>query len=338
MIKQAQTDGASYAIKISTAKYPQYQIEGQIYKRFRQIMIDPNEPNKDFIKKHILTSYTFGSIFRVTDSTQFIINITDDTDDTDVVVSASTNRELFYAIKNLATEHNVDDAYYYTTESMIDQSWNTLGMSKYRFSDDAICRLMTNVFQLLTYLHVKYQFIHWDLHANNIFVDGTDLANFKIYDFDMSEIQSNNTNEINTSTNNTIFDVIFEGHALQKKYVEMNRITRNNMGLIFAIYRVFNNFPHSSYMSCNDDKLGLLVALRNKANEKILSASQWEEHDMHSYLLHLAEKISEDITNVDQIRQVFFYNKTRLEAGPFVRSPFVRSPFVRSIISISINT
>lgn len=286
LIRQLQTDGDSYAIKIGTDNDLGFRMEGNIYKRFRQIVADNTETHRDLIKKHILSSYSFESVSNALTSSMFIIYLTDDKN---IIVTPTINKMLYYAIQELAYENGVERFYYYTMENLLGEKWNTLATLKLTFSDNQICTLMIDVFHLLTYLNEKYQFIHWDLHTGNIFVDETDPTNFKIFDFDFSEIQNNDTVDMNTSINNRLFTFVIPNEDTRSNYLALKRIERNNIGLIFDIYRVFRAFPKISYTTCNDPDLNILLELKNSANPMI--DNKLEEENQWRYILFVADII-----------------------------------------------
>lgn len=273
--------GDDYAIKISTDKFPLYRKEALIYKRFAQITADNQEPYRQYIKQHIVNMYHFASITDADTKMEFDIQLTKDIT---VTTSLLTNPDLFIAMRSIATVNKVTEVYYFTAE-------NVLGRYQLfsRVIVPDICSFAMNIFVLLNYLNKKYHFIHWDLHHNNIFVEKLDMKDYKIFDFDLSEISG----DPDIDVNNEIIDIAFETEALAKEmgmakevFTNMSREERDNLGLIFDIYRVL--FDTVAYRSCPGTLFQFLFVYYDEARRQIANADVLKKNNYSGYLLKLA--------------------------------------------------
>lgn len=277
----------NYAIKISTDTYPQYKLEGSIYTKFRNIIADPNEAQANKIANNVLKSYYFGRINNIETEKAFHVYVTSKIG---FIVSEKVNTELFNAIKKIASSNNDNSVYYYTTENILGQ-WDQLSVQG--ISGKPVCSLMLRVFRLLTYLNEKYNFIHWDLHSGNIFVNKTYTNKIKIYDFDLSEIEP--YSNIDTSINNFRLrhNNILE-HATRNE--------RNRFGLIYDIYLTFQSF--NNYETCSYPNLETLMKLKLNANKQIDNADELEKENKWTYFLKLAQVLNTE-ANHQTIRKMF---------------------------------
>lgn len=292
-------DGTRYAIKLSTWEFPQYWIEGRIYKYFRKIINDKNEPKASIIADKILKSYHFNDINNIPQSNYKVFL----TSKLGFIVSNSTNKKLYNAINEIAKDNDVNTIYYYTTENILGD-WITFNKISNTLPKEKICSLIVNIFQLLTYLNNKYNFVHWDLHQGNLFINKKDSAMFKIYDFDFSEIALGD----NVLINNNIFDAFDEESF---RYIDKDR--RKNFGFIFDIYRVFYSFTFGEYYTCDYRGLKNLNRLKKFTNRRNPQFQSIEEFNHLYYLFYLSNLLSnfkiKDKFAADKIRDAFNIDK-----------------------------
>ena len=261
------TNESDYAIKLATPNHPQYLYEAIIYKKFNQIMSDKDEPKASIIQDTILNYYYVGNL-NIPRKTHKIFL----TQDLMINVSAKNNYELYEAINELCKENNVNQVIYYTTENILND-WSSLYNT--RMSTEDKCYLTTNVIKLLTYLNSKYNFVHWDLHSNNILINKKNHNRFKIFDFDMSEITYNGNS---TSVNNTLMDTL-NINELQN----VNTNNRKNIGLIYDVYRIQDSF--NSYNYCNYKNLRKIIELKDTINKYDQAIPKIENKNIWIYLL-----------------------------------------------------
>lgn len=305
-------NGQKYAIKISTDKYPLARAEAEIYMRFRDIMNDEKEPQRDIIEKHIIKSYYFGYVNYLDHPTMKIYL----TDNFSIFTSETSNKELYEAIRGLLRMNKVNTFYYYVTENVLGE-YVQLASVSLKSRQTKVCDLMIDVFKLLAYLNHNYDFIHWDLHSNNILVDEANFKKFKIFDFDHSEIRPRletrpqlypevnaGTNEnksalIQTNINNEVLNDSLNDSRNGDSYLEKiytnfmgaNRTLRNDIGLIYDIYRIYTTFIDKNNGQCDNNVIfDGINTLTNKAIADIPSIYD-TNHNYYVYLIVLTNKI-----------------------------------------------
>jgi serine/threonine protein kinase len=100
-------------------------------------------------------------------------------------------------IKNLFQNDyvfNNTELYYYITEN--DKTYKTLGehmkeKKENKENEHLFFKLAIDICEDLRYLYEKYDFIHWDLHEDNILINDN-LTKYKIFDFDKSQLTYKN--------------------------------------------------------------------------------------------------------------------------------------------------
>jgi hypothetical protein len=89
---------------------------------------------------------------------------------------------------------NNTELYYYITEN--DKTYKTLDErlkenKENKENENKFFKLAIDICEDLRYLYDKYDFIHWDLHDQNILIND-DLTKYKIFDFDKSQLTYKN--------------------------------------------------------------------------------------------------------------------------------------------------
>lgn len=316
LIKQMQTDADSYVIKISTDAKPLYKMEGYIYQRFKQIIDDPKEKN-GYVAKHIIRPYSFKTIPQVSSNTILDIYLTDDKS---IIATPTVNEQLYNAIMILADTHGTNSVYYYTTENLLGKGWNTLNGCEATLNNDQICQLTIDVFRLLTYLNKRYHFIHGDLHRSNIFVEVANTANFKIFDFNFSEIASSDDSDFDTSTNNAVFDLMLNDANVMRN---LKRTVRDNIGLIYDIYYVFRYFATDPYETCGNADLIFLNEKREEKHKQLVKnypqLDEWDRNHIQYYFMLIA--LNSDQSLADEIRERFALKQ---DGGSFYQKKYYK--------------
>jgi hypothetical protein len=247
----------NYGIKISSDKYPEYKIEGAIYNIFNKIMNDDDETQKNIIKKRVLNSYFCSEIGNIKNTSEFKIYIDNDSF---FVANNNENSTIYNAIKEIAYQNNSDKIIYYTTENILGE-WDTLENMKSKLPDNSICDLIANLFNLLHYLNKKYNFAHWDPHHGNIFVNMKNPTDFKLYDFDLSEITYKEVTQY--SINNHLLDMLsnYDTLGLASSIKSRSTDDRKKILLIHDFYRVLTSFFKEEYFNT--------VSFNNKIIEQL---------------------------------------------------------------------
>lgn len=278
-----------YAIKISTSKFPEYEKEGIIYKIFGQIIDDPVEDNASNIRDQVLNYYFLQKIKNVAKSDSFKIYLDNESY---LIINKNKCAELFDAIKQIAKITNVDEIIYYTTENVLGKFITFDQYDRKKMTNGQLCILHNNIINLLMYLNKRYNFIHWDLHLGNIFVKINNPTEFKIYDFDFSEISYKNINIV--SINNHYVDMMdynFPQLEYKQFFSKLDRPDRSLVGLFFDIVRFYYSF-RSRELKCNNVPVQLLI---NKLRYFInINKNITRKYDVYASMLQTSIDLYED--------------------------------------------
>lgn len=276
-------DSSTYVIKISTKRYPTYQKEALVYKKFREISNDSNEQYAKLIKDQVLQSYFYGNINDVTAAKNIIYL----TPEIGIELSDNHNADIRDRIRQLAQSNRTKDVYYFITENVLDEYF-TLKKMKHdqQINEHDICPILMNLFNMLSYLNTKYDFIHWDLHAGNIFIHKQNKLSFKLYDFDFSEIRSDS----NTAENNLLLTHIHVPPPV------LSRKDRNDLGFAYDLYRAF--WTYNKKNTCGNDKLEKLKKYIDTAGKYVMSFNHWKTVYETAVIISNDKLIMTDLRNL----------------------------------------
>ena len=299
-----EVDNKRYVIKMSTHKYERYYKEGLIYRKFNEIMNDPNEPEAEIIKGRVLNSYYFGNI--IAKHTDYQVNMTPKLA---IIVSNTLNTKLWLAIKHLSElNDNIDQVYYIITENILGE-WDIL--QDIELDTREKCLLIPNIFSLLSYLNTRYNFVHWDLHDQNILINNENHKIFKIFDFDHSEItyRDNSTN-INNHLLNTL-KTIYSININTSEPIYTDKNMRKDFGLIYDINRVLDDLV--KFNCIVPDLVNFLrtkqkIDFANKDNTEIETVNKFHYLFVLSQKMFTEYKIN-DMPIADWIRYRFNINR-----------------------------
>ena len=296
-----------YAIKFSTAKRPQYIKEACIYFKFKHIMEDEKEPNRNEIAKHILGLKHYGFLDNIKKNLEYVIFVEDNVG---FSVSKDKNSELYDAIKDFAGKNWQDSVYYIVTENVVGE-WNTLRQlsSTKTLNDNEVCEIVTNVIRIISYLNNKYNFVHWDLHDENIFVKITDHTSFKIYDFDHSELTYELPCTIDTKINDSLLDIMYDYHnyiitdATYKIKELEEPIMRRDIAMMYDIYRMYLTFLERR-SPCNNVNLQILKNIITDICAKNSGYDNLFKTNFYGFIIVLADKANEYILTTKTNEQI----------------------------------
>lgn len=164
--------------------------EIKIYQRLKKI-----NQTDGYIADRVLDIKGYGFVSpNINNTKSFDIIIDNET----INITSMSNASMISAIINYQELNPVviyfitpknDD--YVTLESLMSKS------SGYKTVEKNVCDLCSELIRLLYYLNSNYDFVHWDLHFDNLLVLKS-ATNFLLYDFDLSTIDTVPSNEIGT--------------------------------------------------------------------------------------------------------------------------------------------
>jgi thiamine kinase-like enzyme len=186
--------------------------------------------------------------------------------------------KLLEDIHNIKTKHN-------TIIIMVLKKYATFNMYNKSYSFEKLHKIINNVINLVTYLHKKYRFTHWDLYMENILVNHK--GEIKLIDFELSSVDDHENN------------IIYK--RIGKKLDDNERLVKYINGYVYDLMRFFsagiqyNKFitNYQKYLEIKETKTTvdyITLYMYDYFDSKPPSKKKEVFNDYQTYILELVHK------------------------------------------------